>query len=135
PRLTLLLLSLLIAAGPARADAADLQTLIDRAIEQGDAELVIPPGEYRLTPPAERAPHLTIHGAENLRIVATGVTLVCTKLNLAVDVEDCRNLTLEGLTIDYDPLPFTQGTIAGVSEDKRVLEIQLDRGYPPLGKR
>lgn len=133
----LLALALMLMARTASADPRpqDLQPLIDRAIAQRDSELVIPPGEYRLTPPTERAPHLKIHGADGLRIVADGVTLVCTKLNQAIDIANCRGLTLQGLTIDHDPLPFTQGTVQAVSPDRRFLDVRLDAGYPALGDR
>ena len=43
-------------------------------------------------------------------------------------------MTVLGLTIDYDPLPFTQGRIVSLSEDKRVHEIELFDGYPTADK-
>jgi len=117
------------------ADAPDLQAMIDRAIADGDAKLVIPPGTYRVAPPAPRAPHLTIANATELTIVADGVRMVCTQLNQAIRIENADGLTLRGLTIDHDPLPFTQGTVTAVSDDHRVLTIELDKGYPALTER
>jgi hypothetical protein len=35
------------------------------------------------------------------------------------------------LTIDYDPLPFTQGRITAFGTDKKSVEIELFEGYPP----
>jgi hypothetical protein len=29
----------------------------------------------------------------------------------------CTNVTVRGLTIDYDPLPYTQGRISAISAD------------------
>jgi hypothetical protein len=37
---------------------------------------------------------------------------------------------LKGLTIDYDPLPYTQGRIIEISGDKMTLKVQLLNGYP-----
>ena len=113
----------------------DLQRLIDDAIAQGQTELVLPQGEYRLTPWAEHSPHLSIQGAKNLSIVAAGVKIICTKLNQAVEITDADQLTLSGLTIDYDPLPFTQGEVVAVRQDGRTLEVELDKGYPELTDR
>ena len=45
-------------------------------------------------------------------------------------IQHCTNLTIRGLTIDYDPLPFTQGRIVKMSADKKVHEIELFDGYP-----
>jgi hypothetical protein len=64
-------------------------------------------------------------------ITANGVEMICTETTLAVSIANCRNVTLGGLVIDYDPLPFTQGRITGFSTDKGVHEIELFEGYPP----
>ena len=45
-------------------------------------------------------------------------------------MQDCRGVTLRGLTVDYDPMPFTQGTIAAVAEDKGWIDVKLHAGYP-----
>jgi len=115
--------------------AAALQGAIDRAIANGDAQLTIEPGTYRIAPPRGHAPHLKIHGAKGLAIIADGVTLICTELNLAIDIQDSDGLTLQGVTIDYDPLPFTQGTVEAVSDDGERIDIRLDDGYPDTTER
>jgi parallel beta-helix repeat protein len=63
--------------------------------------------------------------------MADGVEMICTETTRAVTITDCTNLTLRGLVIDYDPLPFTQGRITAFASDKQVQEIQLFEGYPP----
>ena len=60
----------------------------------------------------------------------TGVQLVCTQTTRAITIGNSRNVTLLGpVTVDYDPLPFTQGRIVSMSEDRGVHDIELDQGY------
>lgn len=122
------------AALTARADAGkpfDLQGFIDQAVRAGQKRIVIPPGRHRVTP--HQAQHLVLRGLEGIEIIADGAELICTETTRAITIVQCRNLTLRGLTIDYDPLPFTQGRIVKLSADKRVHEIELFEGYPEAG--
>ncbi len=107
----------------------DFRPLLEAAIRDGKPEVVIPPGVYRLAP-IKGSTHVPVHGAQNLRIIADGVTLVCTKLTRAVDFDQCKNVTLRGLTVDYDPLPFTQGTVVRVADDASSIDVRLHAGYP-----
>jgi hypothetical protein len=120
-----------VAGGAAPAAGVDIQALVDDAIQKGAAEVTIPPGTYRVAPPGKgRGSHLNIRGAKNLTINATGVLMICTTGAQAVDVVDCTNLTLTGLTIDYDPLSFTQGVVTAWAPDGSYFEVTLDKGYP-----
>ena len=67
-----------------------------------------------------------------MTIDGNGARLVMTDLKHAVRLSDCRNVTVKNLTVDYDPLPFTQGVITSVSPDSRVVEFTIDKGYPDL---
>src|SRR5262249_13091243 len=89
-----------------------LPQLAKEAVQKGQSELTVPPGVYRL--PADthlRDIHdLTIHG--------TGVRLVRDSFDgSSLGLLRCNNVTLSGFTFDYDPLPFTQGTIVSRSSD------------------
>lgn len=111
------------------AVAADLQQQINAAIAAGQAELTISPGTYRL-PAKPRQPQLLIRDAKNLTIIADDVTLICTSLDTAIKVENTTGLVIQGLTIDYDPLPFTQGEVIAVADDHSWIDVRLDAGYP-----
>ncbi len=87
----------------------DLPGLIADQLAEGKKQVVIPPGQYRVTP--QNREHLRLQGLRDVEIIAHGVELVCTETTRAITIEDCENLTIRGLTIDYDPLPFTQGRI------------------------
>lgn len=106
----------------------DLQAYIDKSIAAGETEVVVPPGRYRVEP--SEGVHLRLHDLEGVTILADGVEMICTETTRALSIENCRGLTLRGLAIDYDPLPFTQGRIVTLSADKRVHEVELFPGYP-----
>ena len=106
----------------------DLQGFIDAAVRAGGTHVTVPPGRYRVDP--QQSQHLVLRGLANVVMDCTGVEMICTETTRALTITDCTNVTLRGLTIDYDPLPFTQGRITGLSPDKRVHEVTLFDGYP-----
>lgn len=106
----------------------DLPAYIDRQIQAGTNRVVIPPGRYRVTP--KNGAHLRFQNLTNLEIIADGVEMICTETRQAIVFNQCRNLHLRGLTVDYDPLPMTEGRIVALAPDKRWVEFQIIAGYP-----
>ena len=43
-----------------------------------------------------------------------------------------NNVIVKNLTIDYDPLPFTQGKIVGVDLKNSTFDFKIDAGFPSL---
>jgi polygalacturonase len=60
---------------------------------------------------------LDFSGAKDVTIMAEGATLLCEGWMEPVSLEDCTNVQLNGLTIDYKRKPFSYGTIVQVSKD------------------
>ncbi len=110
----------------------DLRQYIDDALAAGTSRIVIPPGTYRVKP--RNREHLAFRDLSDVTIVADGVEMICTETTRAITIDGCRNLTIQGLTIDYDPLPYTQGRIVELSDDNTVHEIELFDGYPSADK-
>lgn len=126
---------LLVVASSLLADDGaqeDLRELVSRAVSTGAPQLVIPPGVYRIGPQADEPVILSVRKARNLEIVADGVTLIATKRMRALMFDQCENVTLRGLTLDYDPLTFTQGKVIAIAPDRGSLEVEIDAGYPLL---
>ena len=111
---------------------SDLQGFLDAQLAAGGKKVVIPPGRYRVRP--GRRQHLLLADLAGVQIVADGVEMICTETTRAVTISRCRNVTVRGLIVDYDPLPFTQGRIVKMSADKLVHEIELFAGYPRSDK-
>ena len=106
----------------------DLQGFMDKEVAAGNRRIVVPPGRYRVSP--KNRQHLVLHNLQDTQIVADSVEMICTETTRALTVRGCTNVTVRGLAIDYDPLPFTQGRITGLSADKKIHEIELFNGYP-----
>lgn len=124
-RLLTVLLLLPLTAG-AQFTIAKLDSLIRGALAAHQAVVVIPPGEYRGN--TSGASFIWIQHASNLHIVANGVKMVCEKRVRALEFSHCSNITLEGLTIDYDPLTYTQGDIVAVGGN--YVDVKIHQGYP-----
>ncbi len=106
----------------------ELRALIAAELAAGNKRIVIPPGRYRVQ--AERGSHLLFSNLSNVEIIAENVELVCTSTVRAVKFDGCSNVSLRGLTVDYDPLPFTQGKITAMAPDKSWIDFEVAEGYP-----
>jgi hypothetical protein len=106
----------------------DLQGFIDRELQAGKSRIVVPPGRYRVTPHERQ--HLFLHDLKDVQIIADGVEMICTETTRALTVSHCTNVTVRGLVIDYDPLPYSQGCITAISADLQTYDVELFEGYP-----
>jgi len=59
-----------------------------------------------------------------------GAGLVNTILGSTLLISGSNHVTIRNLSVDYDPLPFTQGTIAGFDHAALVITVKVDPGYP-----
>ena len=106
-------------------DPPSLRRGIDAAYQAGDKRLVIPPGVYRVDGTIE------LKNVKDFEIDAAGVTLVRADNNKRGVVFDrCENVTLRGLTIRCETVPFTQGRIERIDPDKAWIDLRVDAGYP-----
>ena len=90
--------------------------------------VTIPAERYRVAP--RGGCHLLLSGLTNVTVNATGVELVCTAYANALVITNCSGLTVKGLSIDYDPLPWTQGRVTAVDAKARTAEVEIAEGYP-----
>jgi hypothetical protein len=112
----------------ALAQPPSLPDFIAAELAAGKKKIVVPAGRYHVVP--HNKEHLVFSGLRDVTIEARGVEMVCTETTRAITIRNCKNLTLRGLKIDYEPLPFTQGRIISISADELVYEIELFSGYP-----
>lgn len=123
------------AAGDGRQDDAPaFRRALAAAASQPGTRILIPAGDYRLLPPAAPAPRepaiLTLENLDRATLAGTGnPLLVMGAPQHGLAIANCRELTLRGFQIDYDPLPFTQGVIAAGEPDGRGFSVRIDPGY------
>jgi Right handed beta helix region len=68
-----------------------------------------------------------LHGFE---LNGNGAQLINTARAATLTVSSCSRATIRDLTIDYDPLPFVQGTIAAFDKTATQITVKVDAGYP-----
>jgi len=110
--------------------ATDIRDLLDRAVKSHSARVVIPAGEYRITPRGKDKAHIVLKDITGLVIAAEGVRLICERASRAIDIANCKDLVIRGLTIDYDPLLNTQGVVEELDVQGRTFTLKVDEGYP-----
>ncbi len=47
-----------------------------------------------------------------------------------LDLYLCKNIIVQGFSVDYDPLPFTQGIVTANLPGQKAFEFRVDPGYP-----
>lgn len=76
---------------------------------------------------------IMITGAANLTLRGVGKDTLLVIRNPrigGVEVTDSVNIRLENFAVDYDPLPFTQGTVTVVDTASGTYDVAIDAGYP-----
>ena len=80
---------------------------------------------------------VTLSRATNVLLNGNGCKILITNPRIGfLNVSMCSNVIVEGFTVDYNPLPFTQGTVTqnyytGTNGPKEsAIEFMVDAGYP-----
>ena len=110
--------------------ADDPIAYIQNELQAGRKSIVVPPGLYRLTP--KDGVYLQLEDLNGVTIDFTGVEFLGSVNSRMLEIENCVDVTLKGLTIDYDPLPFTQARIVEVDDEKN-WTVRIIDGYPTEG--
>ena len=138
-------------------DANAIRQAIAKAKKyDGRVTLIMPKGRYvigsvetstipitnRLSPDqqldAQKTGHILLVNLDGFTLQGEPGTMLILKdpSHEGVLMLGCRNTTVRNLAIDYDPLPFTQGTITAVDQAANSFTWKIDTGYPtPLGER
>lgn len=110
------------------AQSLDLGAMLAKAARQPGAVVRLPAGEFRISQQT-----VVVRGARNLTVEGEGTRLVFSQVeNPAMRFENCEGVTLKGFIIDYDPLPFTQGSIVAKATDSSWIDVEIHEGYPDL---
>lgn len=85
---------------------------------------------------ADNIPLILLH-ATNVLVNGNGCKILITNPRIGfVIFNNCSNVIVQGFTVDYDPLPFTQGTVThnfytgGNAPQESAIEFLVDAGYP-----
>ena len=104
-----------------------VQGIIDRALAAGQTEIAVPQAVYSLPPGRVASIHL--RGLKGVTVDFQGSELRGRVRSGMIRMDDCENVTLKNLTIDYpDCLPFVEGLIKGVGPDGE-WDVEIADGY------
>ena len=107
-------------------EATDLNLMLRETLDSGKRVLQLPDGDVKVD-----ASILLDSGVDGLEIKGGKATrLIFSDDRAAFFLNGCRNLALKSFAIDYDPLPFTQGTIEAIDGVK--ISFKVHDGYPSL---
>ncbi len=100
----------------------------------GPATVRLGEGTYRIGRQGEADAALLIEAAHGLTLKGAGCAsrLVFTDPTAGgIRFEDCQAVRLADLSIDYDPLPFAQGTVRQVDAEAGAFILETDEGFLP----
>ncbi|MCZ7647669.1 MAG: hypothetical protein M5U26_20830 [Planctomycetota bacterium] len=110
-----------------------------KALEEKRGKFTIPPGHYRLPLDPENANqrawtrglpcHLYFGAVKNFELEGYGATIWFEAFEFGFVFQDCEGVTVKGLAFDYDPLPFIQGRIVGIDDERKRVRFTVDPGY------
>ena len=84
---------------------------------------------YRLDWNRTSSYQISLEGAKNIAIEGNGAVLVNHPRNNLISLKNCSDVSVKGFTVDYDPLPFTQGTITVANAAEGWFDFRIQKGY------
>lgn len=110
-------------------EKVDIQGMIDDAIAAGEKEITIPRGAYRIHPRKGGA-HVYLENVTDFTIHAYDVVLLYQEWRAGgMTLIGCNNVTVEGLSSDYEPCGFSQMRITAIDPDGQYIDFHIDEGY------
>jgi len=73
---------------------------------------------------------IIIDSLTDVEINGNGSKIINTVRGRIFRITNSVRITLRDISIDYDPLPFTQGIIVAMNDTTSVLDVKIDKGYP-----
>ncbi len=128
--LFLLTMSVGLAAPQGRQEGAsavdDLALYIKQRV-QGRKTLVIPPGVYWLKSPEGVA--IPLASLQGKTLIFDDVKIIMKDQSCCLQLAYCKDVVIRGLTVDYDPPPFSQGRIVKIDPATLAWDVALYPDY------
>ena len=71
---------------------------------------------------------IDFNGCSDITVEGYGARIICDGWMEPVSIENCKNITIKGLTIDYLRKPYSVGTVINECED--YYDVEFDERYP-----
>ena len=106
-------LAALVATGA--VGAVDPVAYVREALARGEKTVTVPKGRYVID--TDDTVFFRLKGLDGVTVDFGGSELVCKKRTRYIGLEHCTNTVVRNVTLDMDPLPFSQGVIEKVGPD------------------
>ncbi len=109
-------------------DTPAIVAAIEACKNRKGTKLVFAPGRYDINAEAKpqgrrRQPSLKIENINNMTIEGNGAELIGCDYSTMFHFSRCRNIAINNLTVDWDPVPFTQGKVVAVNSSYVDIEV------------
>ena len=109
-------------------DTSAILAAIEACRGRQGARLVFWPGRYDINggplgQRGRRQPSLNINNINNLTIEGNGAELIGHDYSTMFNFTECHNISINNVTVDWDPVPFTQGKVVAV--DSNYVDIEV----------
>ncbi len=105
----------------------DVVEFVRARIAAGDRHIVVPRYRGHVTPRGDT--YFELRGLKDVMIDFNGCDLFGTRRVRFFSIENCTNVVVRNLSLDYDPLAFTQARITAVGADGE-WDLEVVDGYP-----
>jgi hypothetical protein len=119
-----------------RVAADKLQTELASALRRGERKFRVTRGDYRFSKPWPGTNYTTFRfgNVQDFTLDGQGARFFFESPEGGPVIGGfwlggCKNVAIKNLTLDWDPVPFTQGTIVSANPDTRELVFKPDAGY------
>jgi hypothetical protein len=116
-------------------DTHGIQAAFDAAKTSGvPTKVQFSTGTYRISSsksPGVRNRSFMLDGLKDTVIDGAGALLLQTDPTQGIfEFKNCERVIVRNFVVDYDPLPFTQGTIQGIQADPPSIDFAVAEGFP-----
>ncbi len=113
-----------------RVNGMAIYNMIVNASLTNQITITIPPGDYRFS--ADYGKYPVFNNLHDLKIIANNVTFWFDAPQIhGIEFNNCNNVQVIGLTLDYDPIPFCQTKITAINGN--VARVAIMPGYTYQG--
>ena len=111
-------------------DGPAIQKAVHAALAEGaGSRVVFEQKPYRLDWRENVSYQISLAGAKEITLEGNGAVLVSHPRSNLISLTNCTGVSVKNFTVDYDPLPFTQGTITTLDAKKGWIDVRIQKGY------
>lgn len=120
-------------------DMAAIHRAVEAATMAGGGIIEFEAGKhYRVVGKDDLTPEhvFPLQNARNIKVEGNGARLILHPPDGLANIRNARNIHIDNLYIDYDPIPYYQGTITHIDVERMFIDIEVADRYPvPLTGR